>query len=79
MWHGYYVGGSWWMMGLGMLFWGGVIALGVWAVARYAGGARTSDTEARQEDPIVFLKERLARGEISETEYQRIKHQLEER
>lgn len=79
MWHGYYYGGSWWMMGLGMLFWGVVIALVVWAIVRHTDGARANGSRGQHEDPRSLLKTRLARGEIDETEYQRIRKHLEER
>ena len=79
MWHGYYFGGSWWMMGLGMLFWGVVIALAVWAIARHTGGTQAAVIRRDDGDPVRLLKSRLARGEIDETEYQRIRTHLEER
>lgn len=79
MWHGYYFGGSWWMMGFGMLFWGAVIALAVWAIARHTGSPRAMGSKGHDEDPVRLLKSRLARGEIDETEYQRIRKHLEER
>ena len=44
MWHGHYFGGSWWMMGLGMVFWGAIIAFAVWAIARHTGGPRAGDS-----------------------------------
>jgi putative membrane protein len=79
MWHGYYFGGGWWMMGLGMLFWGILIVLAVWAIARHTGSTRATGIRGHDGDPVRQLKNRLARGEIDETEYQRIRKHLEER
>jgi len=79
MWHGYYFGGGWWMMGLGMLFWGLVIALAVWAVARLSGGARHGGSETHGEAPLDLLKTRYAKGEIDQAEYERVKKHLQER
>ena len=79
MWQGYYAGGGWWMMGLGMLFWGGIIALAVWTIVRFTGSHRSPQEDPRGEDPREILKHRLARGEIDETEYQRIRKHLDQR
>jgi len=79
MWHGYYFGGGWWMMGLGMLFWVVIIGLAVWAIVRFTGSHRTAQGEPHSEDPLELLKRRLARGDVDETEYQRIKEHLQER
>jgi putative membrane protein len=79
MWHGYDAGGGWWMMGLGVLFWGGLGTLAVWAIVRSAGSHRMARGEPRSEDPSESLKRRLARGEIDETEFQSIKKHLQER
>lgn len=79
MWHGYYAGGGWWMMGLGMLFWGVIIALAVWAIMRFTGSHRMAQGEPHGEDPLDVLKRRLARGEIDETEFERIRKHLQER
>jgi putative membrane protein len=53
-----------------LLFWAGLIALLVWAVRSSAGSRRTPDT-ARE-----MLQRRLAAGEISEEDYERIKRIL---
>jgi putative membrane protein len=79
MWHGYYAGGGWWMMGLGMLFWGVLIALAIWAIARFTGSYRMAHRDPRDEDPMESLRRRLARGEIDEMEFQSIKKHLQER
>ena len=77
MWHGYFGVGGWWMMGIGMLFWVVVIGLVAWAVSRGSfGNAYRRNGENRQ-DPVSLLKERYARGEIDQDEYERIKRDLE--
>lgn len=53
-----------------LLFWAGLIALLVWAVRSSAGSRRPADTA----DDV--LRRRLAAGEISEEEYERIKRLL---
>jgi putative membrane protein len=57
-------GGMWWMWIGGLLFWGSLIAFGVWAVRRFT--ARDGGGDARK-----ILEERFARGEIDAEEYQR--------
>lgn len=57
----------WWMM---MLFWIGLFILGIYLVSSYINGGR-------RRTPIQILKERLAKGEISEAEYEQLKSVLE--
>jgi len=78
------------MMGGGMLWFGllmmlfgllvlvGVILLGVWAIARFAGSERLrpSSTSSSPEDPLTILQRRYARGEITRDEYERIRSDL---
>ena len=54
-----------------VVFWAAVIALVVWAFTRVAG-----TREELKRPPLDIAKERLARGEISTEEFERIKHQL---
>ena len=73
-------------MGLMMiLFWGGIIVLGVWAFRATMGGnpPRASNRpgdEARDRSSgdraLEILKERYARGEISREEYEEIRDDL---
>jgi uncharacterized membrane protein len=53
-----------------LLFWAGLLALLVWAVRSSTGARRQPDT-ARE-----ALRRRLASGEITEEEYERIKRLL---
>jgi putative membrane protein len=73
MW-GMHEGWGWWML-FGWLwfalFWGGIIALVVWAVDRLTRRPRPADdADARA---LAVAKERLARGEISKEEYEEIR------
>lgn len=52
-----------------VLFWGGLIWAIVWAVNRTSSGGQSG----RQPTPLDIVKERLARGEITEEEFQRLK------
>jgi putative membrane protein len=65
-------GGGWWiaMVVMMVVFWAAVIALVVWAFTRVAG------THKAEKSALDIAKERLARGEISTEEFERIKHQL---
>lgn len=63
--------GLFWL-GFAVLFWGGLIALLVWAV-RSVSVRRPNPNTALQ-----TLKRRLAGGEITEEEYERIRQLLEE-
>lgn len=67
------VGWPWGLLWLGfaVLFWGGLLALLVWAVRSVSGPRRSPDTAAQ------ILKRRLASGEISQEEYERIRQLLE--
>jgi uncharacterized membrane protein len=64
MW-GYYDGWSWlWMAAMMVLFWGGIIAVAVFAIRAFSG-PRGND-QARD-----LLRRRLAGGEISLEEYEK--------
>lgn len=54
-------------LGFAVLFWGGLIVLLVWAVRSATMPRRTQDTA------LQVLKRRLAAGEITQEEYERIK------
>ena len=72
------MGGGWgafgwlWML-IPLLFWGGLIALVVWAVVRVFPGQRDSGgfSETRAKPAEEVLKQRFARGEIDAEEYER--------
>ena len=65
-------GGGWWiaMVFMMVIFWAAIIALVIWGVRSFAGPRHDSRT------PLDIARERLAKGEISEEEFERIKRQL---
>jgi len=66
--HGY---GSIWPMAGMIIFWVGLIVIGFFLVSNYVNGGR-------KKSPQEILKKRLAKGEIDESEYERLKSILEE-
>lgn len=75
MWHGFEgIGWGWWALGAlhMVVFWaliiGGLVALARWASGRSEAGSR----------PLDILKSRYARGEITRTEFERMKRELGE-
>ena len=76
-WTDYGVG---WGPGLGMLMmllvWGGLIAFGVWAIARVT---RSQERPPSSESPRQILDRRFAAGEIDAEHYAEARHVLESR
>jgi len=71
MW-GYADGSSWlWMVPMMLLFWGGVIALVIFAVRAFSGPRSTGDPA------IETLRRRLAAGEISQEDFDKTKRILQ--
>lgn len=70
--HGPWMGGfsSWWML-IPILFWGGLLALIGWAIARIFPKDREGSGEIRPDNAEEVLRERFARGEIDAEEYDR--------
>ncbi len=64
--------GGWWIVIVVMmvLFWGGVIAVAIWGIRQVTGG------RDRGQGPLDIAKERLARGEITKEEFDRIRGDL---
>ena len=60
--------GGLWML----LFWGGLIALVIWAIMRLT---RRDDSTPKHE-PLDVAKGRYARGEVSREEFEQIKKNL---
>jgi len=56
-------------MGFGWLFWIAIIAVIIWLVA-YAAKEKGPRISGREGGAIEILKERLARGEIGQEEYE---------
>ena len=75
-WSGYWGWGFGWpwpgliWLAVTLLFWGGLIVLLVWAVRSSAGPRRGTDRA------LETLRQRLARGEISQEEYEHIRRLL---
>lgn len=78
MW-GMHAGWGWWMA-FGwlwfVLFWGGIIWLIVWAVNRLSGRRPEEGSRRGEPTPLDIARERLAKGEISEEEFLRLKQHL---
>ena len=69
----YFGSGGWdwiWMGAMMVLFWGGVIFLGVWAIRSFAVPRRTGD------GAVDVLRKRLAAGEITPEEFEKTKRAL---
>lgn len=78
MWHGV-DGMGWWMLWgafMMLLFWGGLIALAVWAVRSFTGDGRGGGNTANDNRALTVAEERYARGEISREEFLQIKSDL---
>lgn len=64
-------GSSWiWMAGMMVLFWGGVIVLGVWLIRAMSGPRHSADTA------MDILRRRLAAGEIGPEDFEKTKKAL---
>ncbi len=69
---GWDMGTGWWIVMpiMMVLFWGGIIAVAVWGIRQFTGDRR------RDRSPLDIAKERLARGEITKEEFDRIRGDL---
>ena len=65
--------GGMWLLGplMMVVFWGGLILLAIWAVRGFSGGPRRTDSA------LDALKNRLAKGEITEAEYEQTRKLLQ--
>lgn len=66
--------GAWILMGVGMLLFWAIVAFGIVMLIRYFGHTHDSPVAAvlpQKADPEGILRERLARGDIDEEEYQK--------
>lgn len=80
-WDGHHDGG-WWMMGLGMvLFWGVVIAAIVWLARDGFDRAhqRRAPSGGGRETAVEILDRRFANGDITVEEYEERRRRLERR
>ena len=68
-------GGGLWMVG-GLVLLIGIVVLVLWAIGGYSRAAdRRTDSSSRPE-PLGILRERFARGEITEAEFEQAKRIL---
>lgn len=69
---GWHMGSGWWIVMpiMMVIFWGGVIAVAVWGIRQFTGG------RDKGQDPLDIAKERLARGELTKEEFDRIRGDL---
>ena len=69
-------GGGWWILMTVMmvLFWAAVIGVAVWAVTRLAGPR--SEPRSALDSPLDIARQRLAKGEISEEQFDRLRQKL---
>lgn len=79
MWHDM-DGMGWWMLWgafMMLFFWGGLIALAVWAARSLTGRDSTrGDVDDDRHRALSLAEERYARGEISRDEFMQIKSDL---
>ncbi|HLR52664.1 MAG TPA: SHOCT domain-containing protein [Candidatus Avamphibacillus sp.] len=62
--------GSFWSMFLMIIFWLGLISFGIFLITNFINGGN-------KKTPLQIIKERLAKGEIDELEYERLKSIIE--
>jgi len=69
---GWDMGGGWWivMVVMMVLFWGGLIAVVAWGIRQFTGDRR------RDRSALDIARERLAGGEITKEEFDRIRSDL---
>ena len=65
---------GWWMILMMVLFWGGTISLIIWAVRQFSGQGQPTVNRAME-----TLKERYARGEITDDEFKSMRQTLSDR
>lgn len=72
MMHGMYGYGAIWMI----IFWVILIGLGIYLLTKFINGGNESiknNRNTKSNAPLQILQERLAKGEIDEAEYERLK------
>lgn len=78
MWGYNMTGMSWWMI-VSSLLWLGLVAIAVWAFARWASRPTQRDLSSTPPAPSAteILRQRFARGEIDGDTFARMQRQLE--
>jgi putative membrane protein len=73
-------GWGWWVFGAAwmVIFWGGIVALVVWAITRLTGDREKGRDQRTLEgrSPLDIAKERYARGEITREQFEQFRHDL---
>ncbi len=71
-------GGGWMVLAVVLMiaFWGGIIALIVWAVTRFTRRESTGNQGIGGRNALDIAKERYARGEITKEQFDQIKRDL---
>jgi len=73
------MGGMWGFGAFGMifvvLFWGLLIFLVVWGIVRLTGGQGLSKSESH-DSALEILQKRLASGEVTDEEYEKIRKKI---
>ncbi len=69
---GWHMGSGWWivMVVMMVLFWGAIIAVAVWGIRQFTGDRR------RDRSALDIAKERLAKGELTKEQFDRIRSDL---
>ena len=78
MW-GWSEGMGWWMIFGGfwmILFWVAIIALIIWGIKKLTERGNSGTGGGGRKEPLDIARERYARGEISQEEFQQIKKDL---
>jgi putative membrane protein len=78
MWGYNMTGMSWWMI-ISSLIWLGLVAIAVWAFARWASRPTQSNASGSPPAPSAteIVRQRFARGEIDSDTFERMRRQLE--
>lgn len=78
-WHNQGMGGGWWvLMMIGMVVFWAIFVIGIVALLRHYGPRRGgANAQLASGSSIEILKQRLARGELTEEEYTRLRKLLE--
>ncbi len=63
-----------WGGGFMMIFWWGLLILGIIALVKWIAGQNTSNKN--EDSPLEILKRRYARGEINKEEFESLKKDL---
>ena len=66
--------GGGWMILMMILFWGGTIFLVIWGVRQFSGRSQPTSNRASE-----ILTQRYARGEITDEEFESMRHTLADR